>query len=147
MESEKEIIRASVTTAIQRWTPQANQNLTKQQFQALKTLSKDKSITILPADKGRAVVVMNSTDYSTKIHELLQDTKTYQKITDKRRNPTSSTEKAKLNKLLLHIKKQPSPYNPNVTQLSPKFYFKLHSTDATPSTFYGLPKVHKKTSR
>ena len=99
-------------------------------------------MTVLPADKGRAVVVMNSADYSNKNLELLQDTNTYQKITDKRRNPTSSTEKS-LNQLLRKIKDQPSPRDPSKPQLDTKLYYKLHSTDATSATFYGLPKIHK----
>lgn len=61
---------------------------------ALRDLAKDTSVTILPADKGRAVVVMNTNDYTDKINNLLNDVKTYHKITDKRRNPTSSTEKS-----------------------------------------------------
>ena len=60
----------------------------------LRDLAKDKSVTILPADKGRTVVVMNTNDYTEKVNNLLNDDKTYQKITDKRRNPTSSTEKS-----------------------------------------------------
>ncbi|KAL9952730.1 hypothetical protein ACROYT_G040023 [Oculina patagonica] len=28
-------------------------------------------------------------------------------------------------------------------QLDPKLYYKLHSTDAIPASFYGLPKIHK----
>ena len=109
---------------------------------ALKDLAKDKSVTILPADKGRAVVVMNTNDYTEKVNNLLNDGKTYQKITDKRRNPTSSTEKS-LNKLLLQIKDQPAPHDSDKKQLEPKLYHKLHSTDSTPASFYGLPKIHK----
>jgi len=108
----------------------------------LRDLAKDTSVTILPADKGRAVVVMNTNDYTDKINNLLNDDKTYHKITDKRRNPTSSTEKS-LNKLLLQIKDQPVSHDSSKKQLEPKLYYKLHSTDSTPASFYGLPKIHK----
>ena len=64
------------------------------------------------------------------------------KITDKRRKPTSSTEKS-LNRLLLQIKDQPAPHDSSKKQLEPKLYYKLHSTDSTPASFYGLPKIHK----
>ena len=39
-------------------------------------MAKDTNITILPADKGRAVVVMNATDYKEKAKALLGDTTT-----------------------------------------------------------------------
>ena len=85
---------------------------------------------------------MNTNDYTEKVNNLLNDGKTYQKITDKRRNPTSSTEKS-LNKLLLQIKDQPAPHDSDEKPLEPKLYHKLHSTDSTPASFYGLPKIHK----
>ena len=102
-DAEKDLIRASVTSAINSWRPPPRNNITGEEDKALRDLAKDKSVTILPADKGRAVVVMNTNDYIDKINNLLNDEKTYQKITDKRRNPTSSTEKS-LDKLLLQIK-------------------------------------------
>ena len=63
-------------------------NITSEEEKALRDLAKDKSVTILPVDKGRAVVVMNTNDYTEKVNNPLNDDKTYQKITDKRRNPT-----------------------------------------------------------
>lgn len=33
--------------------------------------------------------------------------------------------------------------DPDVRQLNDKLYYALRSTDATPATFYGLPKIHK----
>ena len=103
---------------------------------ALRDLAKDTH------DKGRAVVVMNTNEYTDKVNNLLNDDKTYHKITDKRRNPTSSTEKS-LNKLLLQIKDQPASYDSSKEQLEQKLFYKLHSTDSTPASFYGLPKINK----
>ena len=108
--------------------------------ETLKRLSKDTSVTILPADKGRAVVVMDSSDYQQKINGLLQDENTCTKISDRRRNPTPSTEKS-LNALLKQIKGQTSAHDPGVQQLDDKLYYTLQSTDATPATFYGLSKI------
>ena len=48
--------------------------------------------TIVPADKGRFVVVMDKDEYQEKVSVLLNDTNTYLQITDKRSNPTSSVE-------------------------------------------------------
>ena len=100
------------------------------------------SVTILPADKGRAAVVMDSSDYQQKINGLLQDQNAYTKISDRRRNPTPSTEKS-LNVLLKQIKGLTSTHDPGVQQLDDKLYYTLLSTDATPATFYGLPKIRK----
>ncbi|XP_028418418.1 uncharacterized protein LOC114544426 [Dendronephthya gigantea] len=115
---------------------------TKQLNMTLKTLKNDPSIVILPADKGRCVVVMDTAEYKEKIEALLSDESTYIKITDKRRNPTSHVEKD-LNKLLQDIKKQPSGHDSNKPQLPDKLYYHLHSTDALPAAFYGLPKIDK----
>ena len=66
----------------------------------------------------------------------------YMKISDRRRNPTPSTEKS-LNTLLKQIKGLTSAHDPGVQQLDDKLYYTRQSTDATPATFYGLPKIHK----
>ena len=104
--------------------------MTKDELETLKRLSKDTSVAILPADKGRAVVVTDSSDYQQKINGLLQDENTYTKISDRRRNPTPSTEKS-LNALLKQIKGQTSAHDPGVQQLDDKLYYTLRSTDAT----------------
>ena len=51
---------------------------------ALKNLRTVETITILPADKGKSVAVMDSNEYKQKVSTLLDDTKTYLQLTDKR---------------------------------------------------------------
>ena len=80
-DAEKDLIRALVTSAINSWRPPPRKNITSEEEKALRDLAKDKSVTILPADKGRAVVVMNTNHYTEKVNNLLNDDKTYQKIT------------------------------------------------------------------
>lgn len=41
------------------------------------------------ADKGRSIVVMDSNEHKQKVSTLLNGTKTYLQITDKRLNPTT----------------------------------------------------------
>ena len=50
-----------------------------------------------------------------------------------------------INKLhvLSEIKSCPSAHDQNVEQMDPKMHYHLHSTDATPASFYGFPKIHK----
>ena len=117
-------------------------NLSTEQKRALKNLRKDENITILPVDKGKAIVVMDNEDYSRKINDLLNDKDTYLKITDRRRNPVSKVEKD-LTKLFSNIKKTPSEHDPDTFQIHKQLYFYLHSTNGTPARFYGLPKIHK----
>ena len=39
----------------------------------MKTLSKQESIIILPADKGKATVVIDKEDYESKVENMLKD--------------------------------------------------------------------------
>ncbi|CAF4293617.1 unnamed protein product [Rotaria sordida] len=48
-------------------------NLSIDEIKALKELKEDRSIIILRADKGNAVVIMNKLDYMNKVEELLED--------------------------------------------------------------------------
>ena len=96
----------------------ATVNITREEKRALDDLTKNKEVTIVPADKGRSVVVMDKDEYQDKVSVLLNDTNTYLKITDKRSSPTSSVEKD-LNKLLLNIKEEK---NDSGTQIGPALY-------------------------
>ena len=49
------------------------QNVTKEERQAIKTLKKNKDIMILPADKGKSTVVMDTMDYEEKVINMLAD--------------------------------------------------------------------------
>ena len=55
-------------------------NISQEERKALQTLHSDKTIKILPADKGRATVIMKATEYNTKIAGLLGDDTTYKKL-------------------------------------------------------------------
>ena len=71
-------------------------HIPRDQLKALRDLKADNSINIVPADKRKAVVIMdpcNGVNYQPQIIDMLTDTKTYKKITDKSRNPTNRTEK------------------------------------------------------
>ena len=49
-------------------------------MKAVKELDKDEDIVILPANKGRSMVVMNREDYSSKLLAILEDRDTYQLV-------------------------------------------------------------------
>ena len=100
--SAKATIRASIVNILKNSKPEASQNITRQQLAAVRTLQQDPTITIVPADKGKAGVVMDTDEYHEKGRSLLSDKDTYTKVTDKRRNPTSRVEKD-LNNLFSEI--------------------------------------------
>ena len=64
------------------------QNITKAEREAIKNLSKDNSITIKPADKGGAVVILNTSEYVAEAERQLRDTNTYQSMKKDRTNET-----------------------------------------------------------
>ena len=118
----------------------ATVNITKEKEKALQNLRKDETVKILPADKGRSIVVMDGDEYKEKVVVLLNDSKTYLKLTDKRLNPTLTSVEKDLNKILLNIKNDNNGIAP---QFGPNLYRKLHCGNSTPASFYGLPKIHK----
>ena len=97
----------------------------------MEELRKDTTRTVLTADKGVALVVMNKEDYEKKAEELLSQT-TYNKIN----NDPKTRYKNKLINLLKSIKTQGG--------ISETVYKKLYPTGAGVPKFYGLPKIHKK---
>ena len=70
-------------------------------MRALKDLSSDEKILVLPADKGKATVVMDKADYDDKIQLMLSDQGTYKPL-DK--DPTASLEQ-RMNSRLLDLRK------------------------------------------
>jgi hypothetical protein len=63
-------------------------NITRVEREALRNLKNNTDLTILPADKGNATVILNTVDYKQKIISLLEDP-SYRRLT---RDPTDSTE-------------------------------------------------------
>ena len=107
-------------------------NLKKEEIIALKQLKSDKSCMVLTADKGVALVVIDTVDYIKKAKEILEDTNTYRVI---HTDPTSRL-KNKLINTLRRIK--------TATGMQDNIYKKMYPTGASPPKFYGLPKIHKK---
>jgi hypothetical protein len=59
-------------------SPPLKSNISRAEKVALDSLAKNNEITIVPADKGRSVVVMNTRDYKTKAKNILADRQTYE---------------------------------------------------------------------
>jgi hypothetical protein len=107
-------------------------NITSTERAAIKSLRANKTLTIIPADKGRVTVLMDKSEYQQKLEQQLADKNTYQKLP---KNPTAKY-KDKLTTIIcawqnsetpipIHLKRQLQP----TAQETPKLY--------------GTPKVHK----
>ncbi|XP_072033573.1 uncharacterized protein [Amphiura filiformis] len=105
----------------------------EEELKAVDNLKKDKDIRILPADKGRIVVVLDTVEYQQKCEQLLGDTTTYTNLGTK--DPTT-----KYKKQLVSVLQELG----NEGAINRDEYRKLYPTTESPPKFYGLPKVHKK---
>jgi len=106
-------------------------NLNKNELKALNSLKKDENIKILPADKGRCTVVLNTKDYDRKAKALLDDASTYKPL---KKDPTSGIKRKIVSKLSEFEKEG---------VIDTKLKYQLYPTAENIPTFYGLPKVHK----
>ena len=89
-------IRAKTSLVLQKASPPKD-NLSKKQRQALHYLKEDKEITILPADKGRATVILNKEDYIKKCNDHL-DSGPYIKL---KKDPTERIKREARTKLAI----------------------------------------------
>lgn len=125
--TQQDELRWDIRTAIASAKPHT-QNLTKDEAAGIKSLKNDKNLTILPADKGNATVVMNTSDYENKIRQLIESD---QYIVLKK-DPTTSIERQVYQLLRKH---QPHLTEPTKRKLTPH--------NSKPPHIYGLPKIHK----
>ena len=86
---------------------------------------------ILPADKGRATVVLDKEGYEGKMKSMLSDENTYKKMS---RDPAPALER-RMNDFLIAVKKK--------GVLPTNLYYKIRSSAGKTPRLYGLPKVHK----
>ena len=124
-------IRSRIASTVQSASIPDN-NLTKDQQQALKRLKNDNNIVILPADK-RVTVVMDKTDYFDKMDALVNDKQTYEEL---KRDPTPALQR-KLNSKLLTLNKTDSTTETlRTTETTQTWY-----TYATHSVILWIPYV------
>ena len=119
------------------YDPKNEQNLSKQEYTALKALLEDKNIIIQKSDKGNSVVILNRKDYIKRMQELLADTSKFEKLmieTGKDYNYVQNQQLRIVDELKT-MKKNGSMTHETYTKLSP--------VGTVPSVMYGLAKVHK----
>ena len=107
----------------------------KSDFNLLKDLGKDKDIVVCKPDKGRGVVLLNKTDYITKMKDILSD---FTKFTlcqfDDVFSVTQKIED-KVSRFLRKLTTLGTIDNDDLRRLMPH--------GSSPAVMYGLPKVHK----
>ena len=94
----------------------------------------DRDIMILPADKGKATVLMNSSDYKQKLSNLLDDKTVYEVL----KKYVATTYKNRLVKIPRELKTEGT--------ISGSVCHEIYTTSKDAPNFYGLPKIHKKDS-
>ena len=106
-------------------------NISKAVKTALRSLKQEDSITILPADKGRAKVVMDKTEYKEKVNIVLNDAHTYEKL---QADPTSSYKRKLIEKL--------TKLNKDSKITEDQYKYLYPTSEATPRLYCTL-KIHK----
>ena len=99
-EEDAEDLRGRVCGILRRAKPPKD-NLSKEQRKALKELRSLENEVILPADKGKATVMMNREDYDTKMRGMLS-TATYKQL---KKDPTAMQE-GRLSRKLKELEKK-----------------------------------------
>ena len=128
-----EALRLEAIRTIKHAKPPSS-NISKAERLSIESLRKDRSIVILPADKGRCTVVMNSSTYESKAYDLLGDSVTYSKL---EKDPTSGY-KRRLISILKELK--------DTDAITIQQYRYLYPTTEDVPRFYGLPKIHKQSA-
>ena len=100
----------------------------------LKTLKNDPNVVILKADKGNSIVILNKSDYSSKMNDILDDSSKFKQMSGNIFNALISKED-KINRLLTKMKNQ--------KEISADEYNFLRASGTQPGILYGLPKIHK----
>lgn len=104
-------------------------NITKNEELALRRLQTDTSVVIKEADKGGAIIIMDSDYYGKLVNEQLGDQTFYLEI-------QSNMDKQTLRRLNNLVSK----HEPSLTDKETDY---LTNFESRTSNFYGLPKVHK----
>ncbi|BHF82019.1 hypothetical protein SprV_0802515500 [Sparganum proliferum] len=128
-EDSKNTIRQRVASLIISHRPR--RTIPSAEVKAIRELKSDEEIVIVPADKGRATVVLDKSEYVAKAQQLLNDNQSY-KVIDS--DPMKALV-GKINKSLNQMR--------NEKAISEKDWRQMKPQDAALARFYGLPKIHK----
>ncbi|KER23356.1 hypothetical protein T265_08731 [Opisthorchis viverrini] len=130
MEAEK--LRVLLVTVLKSQQPGVP-NIAPAERRALNTLKNVDSIVITKADKGKATVVMNKSDYLHKVRQHIADGPYRQSSNGKITSIMSSKSKVEVGKYL----------RSEINHLGQGKWYQLYPKSAIQPRLYGLPKIHK----
>nr|VZI05054.1 unnamed protein product [Spirometra erinaceieuropaei] len=128
-EETKSLIRHQVSSLL--ITHRPREVLSEVELNALRELQADKDLVFVPADKRRATVGLDRTDYLQKTKRLLEDRQFYVPCAT---NPVKTLTR-EINATLLALE--------NSGAITPTDRRMAKPQDTVLARFYGLPKVHK----
>ena len=111
-------------------------NIPQEEHDALKRLSKNKDIIITKPDKGSGVVIMNRSDYISKMQEVISDETKFKLASNQDIYKISRTIERRVRNYLRDYVKKPG-------FISDAEYSALYPNGLHIGVMYGLPKVHK----
>ena len=97
----------------------------------LENLHKNNEIVVLKPDKGNGVVILNRSDYTESILNIINDTHKFKELYS---DPTIIRE-GKLQRFLRDLKKN--------DKIDKEIYSTIYPSGSQPARIYGLPKMHK----
>ena len=122
-------VRMQMSETLRRAKP-AKPNYSKEELSALRDLKRDSSIHILTADKGNATIIMDRSQYTAKVSDILSSN-SYCPL---KNNPIPSIEKRVASKLLaLH----------RADALTIQLCRYISPSSSPCPRFFGQPKIHK----
>ena len=79
-ECVKSRLRDSTYTSFKQVSKISEKNLSKEEVKALNNLVKNKDIVFQKADKGNNIVILNRSDYVSKLNKILEDTSRFKRV-------------------------------------------------------------------
>ena len=118
-------------------TPLNYSNLTKEEWQAVRSLADDRSTAIKKADKGSFIVIWDRLDYLKEANKQLSDKNVYKEVEFKEKMLTELVQTS--NKFFKNLKATGCISENNLKYFSYEF-----KKTSTLGKLYLLPKIHKR---
>ena len=115
----------------------SEKNFSKEELKALDNSVKNKDIVIQKVDKGNNVVILNRSDYISKLSKILENTSKFKRLNVKQAE--DSNHLIYMAKRMISLLKSLEHQG----EISEKERNDLYSSGSKPGVLYGLAKIHK----
>ena len=125
-------IKTAALKCLNSYQPKLEQNLSLEEYEALKSLINNDSIIIQKSDKGNSVVIINKSDYIFRMEELLSDVFKFEKLDIQPGQDYNFiiNQELRISKALRALR--------NNGAMTEHLYAELNPTGTQPSVMYGL---------